>query len=377
MATFSEVVRRINAISNGTNIDSSICFGGEVELQGVRSRPADDGASLAAALDGAVVSAVGEPAGGWLEGAGSPPPPSPAVVAVELLQSKSRWTPDEVGYVPSGFRYKKRLRKVIEGLQGDGVPWLFVTLTFGAEKSGYERHRAESGLVSADCERCFNEARRKRFVGEWIREIRRRLPRLELNYCCVKEFQADGMLHFHLIVSGAKYLDKSMVEEVWGRGFVKVQHASEKHVGYLCKYLCKGIAREDQHPWLRAYSQRLRLTSSGRGFWGPSEVRGAAAAESPRTRGPAKTIGHAWDNPGKYVRTMVRVIYDTGEFQTRHVDKNIDAMMNLCLKLNLSGGWAKSATGRPSDGMAKFCAAGVSVRLDQLVHCGKEYIDSC
>jgi len=88
-------------------------------------------------------------------------------------------------------------------------------------------------------------------LDEANREFRQFIKRLnyrvygrkcsELKYTAVVEFQKRGAVHYHVIFYNLPYTKADVVEEVWGKGFIKINRIDDvDNVGaYICKYLSK------------------------------------------------------------------------------------------------------------------------------------------
>ena len=63
----------------------------------------------------------------------------------------------------------------------------------------------------------------------------------ELKYSAVIEFQGRGAVHYHVIFYNLDYTESSILQEVWGNGFIKINKIDDiDNVGaYICKYLTK------------------------------------------------------------------------------------------------------------------------------------------
>lgn len=269
----------------------------------------------------------------------------PGVAAVQVLQIKSRWLPEEFGYVAAGFRSRGKL--LAKQAADPGRSWSHITLT-------YDPKRWESP------EACYRASRTKRHVGEFMRRLRLELG-ADVEYFRVIEFQKNGMPHYHVLADRA-WFSHALLMRLWGFGFVFIKPAATEQFRYVSKYITKGI---DPPDWLCKFSASIRLASTSRGFWGETAARPASPPSGVK-RG-TRTIAEIRANPAKHLRCMLRVILDTGEIMFR----NANMAINPCLKFLQAAG-LEFEPGRTIEGQVDLVAgdpAGVS--LEQLLHCGE------
>ena len=64
-----------------------------------------------------------------------------------------------------------------------------------------------------------------------------------LKYTVVPEFTKRGRIHFHVVFYNLPYTKSSLVEEIWGNGFIKINKIDQvDNIGaYICKYMVKEL----------------------------------------------------------------------------------------------------------------------------------------
>lgn len=331
---------------------------------------------------------------------------APSVVSVKALQNKSRWLPEVPGYCSSGFRTRTRLR--LKGAKwrerGEGVvhltltydPWQWVQKPAGFDAMTPDEKSAvyASDAFQKGCNRCYLESRKRRHVGEFVRRLREEFGDFE--WFCVVEFQGNGQVHYHVLIN-RPFLDHGKVWKLWRFGFCLLRPCVDSTLGYLTKYLTKGV---DVPTWLLSFSSALRMTSTSRQFWdeiGGGRSRGdAAAGEGDRRegfpggervaaglsaavfgagfddaitqrRGVPPTIAEVRADPSKRVKVMLQCITSTGEQLHRSVKMNIYACMDALQRM----GYA-AFDFEDEGGSCRFAPAqGAVCLLDQLLHCGE------
>lgn len=171
-----------------------------------------------------------------------------------------------------GARVVKRLE---ERLAGSFRESLFLTLTYAP-------------VPGESSEALFERARREQHVALFVRALRERMGCGELEYFCKREFQANGTLHYHMIVVGLSYVPHDLVSEVWAGasgtgGFVWVERLTRARLKYVAKYVCKS---GQVPPWVWELPSRgFKVTSCSRGFWGTK-------SSGPEFRQPTRVFGY-------------------------------------------------------------------------------------
>lgn len=327
----------------------------------------------------------------------------PAVVAVEALQAKSRWLADVDGYCPPGFRVRKKLRMKAGkwGARSEGV--CHVTLTYDPWK-WIEKPEGWAGWSDDDkaffysgpkwqamCKQAYLDSRRRRHVAEFVRRLRAEIGDFE--WFRVLEFQENGQIHFHVLMT-RDWISHAKLVRLWRHGYAFVRPVVDKTFGYLTKYLTKGV---DAPQWLHEFSPSLRMTSAARGFWDEvgfgrrrivgeveavagdddGHASGSAAAAGvgdrhrvvPRVmrRRLASTIGEVMAQPMKHVKSMLRIVLETGEEVHRLGTMNLLTTVHIFNVLGLMGGCEPGSLGRASF----MPVPGLRISLDQLLHCGR------
>ena len=129
------------------------------------------------------------------------------------------------------MRARRDLRRIINSnINQYGVSSKFVTLTFKENLK--------------DLDMANNEFR------QFIKRLNYRVYKKKcshLKYSAVIEFQKRGAVHYHVIFYNLDYIDAKELEEVWGKGFVKINKIDDvSNVGaYVCKYMSKD-AKDDR-----------------------------------------------------------------------------------------------------------------------------------
>jgi len=82
-------------------------------------------------------------------------------------------------------------------------------------------------------------------LSNFMRKLRKRFPLVDIEYMGTKEKTDKGQAHFHILFTGLPYINKEILESLWGQGFVKIKavktgYQSIKHVAnYVGKYITK------------------------------------------------------------------------------------------------------------------------------------------
>jgi len=125
------------------------------------------------------------------------------------------------------MRARRELRRIVNaniGQWGDDVTCKFVTLTFRDNVKDLDKANYEF----------------KKFILRLNYEVYGKKCS-ELKYTAVVEFQKRGAVHYHVIFYNLPYTKADVIEEVWGKGFIKINKIDDiDNVGaYICKYLTK------------------------------------------------------------------------------------------------------------------------------------------
>jgi hypothetical protein len=176
---------------------------------------------------------------------------------------------DPVGAQILSSRLNKRLVHRNRVARQNGEPGLFITLT-------YNRADWESA------QELWDNAGSLRHVPRFMDRLRK-LGVVERSavWCCKKEFQQGGWLHYHLLVYGVRYLPPEVAADAWGHGFVSIKRVNRRRLDYTAKY----NAKIGQYPeWLLDREVgSVRIFSVSHGFWQASE---AQQAQSPSEGAP-------------------------------------------------------------------------------------------
>lgn len=88
------------------------------------------------------------------------------------------------------------------------------------------------------------------YSGRWIRKL---------------EFQADGTVHWHLLIVGERFIPHDVVDDAWGFGHVWISRPKGGAVAYICKYVAKGGEFPE---WVLGQRARgIRVVGASPGFW--------------------------------------------------------------------------------------------------------------
>jgi hypothetical protein len=309
------------------------------------------------------------------------------VVAVHVLQSKSRWDEEGLGYVAGGFRWRGKLLAHVKNAVQAGTSFQHWTLTYDPWRWGVEKPAwwVEWGRKPEDdpqselkaefyrsqefqdsCWRCFKSSKERRHVGECMRRLRLLYGRFE--YCSVIEFQRNGMPHFHVLVFLPR-MDHDVVLRAWKLGGVRYSNGDVKRAKYVAKYVSKAVEAPD---WLvdpdRRVGARLRLCSCSRKFWGEGATaeRASRSDEAAARRRPCPTIAEVRACPARWRKTMMRIVLGTGEVVYNHANIAIDACVSYLGRLGFLGGMEPGLVGKAS----LTLMPGWKCLLDQLLYCG-------
>lgn len=130
----------------------------------------------------------------------------------------------------------------------------------------------------ADEETAFEDSR------DWLRKVFYQLRRgvvhkgkryvLDAPYCIKVEFHESGWVHYHVILLTRRFLPKELLEELWDRGWVKVQRIDNNDFHYILKYVTKPA---ELPTWVRD-RKRLRIFQTTKGFLKPLPSKSQAVA---------------------------------------------------------------------------------------------------
>jgi hypothetical protein len=90
----------------------------------------------------------------------------------------------------------------------------------------------------------------------------------KLKYVFVPEFQKRGAVHYHGIFFNIPFIDKNLIEDIWGHGFTRIETTSK--VKDMSAYISKYLSKETFDK--RLFGQRIILSS--RGLKRPVEIYG-------------------------------------------------------------------------------------------------------
>jgi hypothetical protein len=127
---------------------------------------------------------------------------------------------------------RRSIRRILEaniGQYGDDKITKFLTLTFSDNVNDLEVANYEF----------------KKFIQRLNYEVFGKKGN-ELKYLCKPEFQKRGAVHYHVVIFNMPYVKSKIIEDIWGNGFIKINRTKgvKNLVGYICKYLYKGIDDE-------------------------------------------------------------------------------------------------------------------------------------
>jgi hypothetical protein len=157
----------------------------------------------------------------------------------------------------------------------------FVTLTYGGEG-------------------CFDPGALRRDVGQFFKDLRAGLGAEPIPYVWGPEWHPGGHgLHVHFAVGC--YIKKTLIEDAWARGFIKVKLIGDLPVGsgaleeariaarYLAKYVAKSL-EEERLAGLHRYEVAQGFQPGSIECYGPTAEAAIASASKLMGREPA----HVW-----------------------------------------------------------------------------------
>lgn len=159
---------------------------------------------------------------------------------------------------------------------------LFITLT-------YNRDDYESPLD------LFCTQQERQDVPKFIRRLQKYLGTpLSGLWMRKMEFQANGWVHFHIVLDYLKTIPHCKLTELWGHGHVWVERWSEHIADYLSKYIGKG----DKVPgWILSMKPKtIKIVASSPGFWNNPP--------QPKREKPSKQF---WAGLGMYIPIGARL----------------------------------------------------------------------
>jgi len=308
------------------------------------------------------------------------------VVAVDVIQTKSRWDEEGLGYVPGGHRWRGKLIAHVQGAVRVGRKFQHWILTYDPWLWGVEKPAwwVDWSLKPADdpqyalklefyatpafqdaCWKCFRSSKTARHTGECVRRLR--LIYGHFYYCVVIEFQKNGMPHFHVLTFLPR-MEHGIVKRAWTHGGVRFSDGDVTRAKYVAKYVSKAVEIPE---WLadpdRRVGSRLRLVSCSRGFWGEGVAaeKRSVSSEASRRR-PYPTIAEVRASPARWRKTMMRIVLETGEVVYHHAVMEIDACVRYLGRFGFLGGMEVALAGKAS----LILQAGRECLLDQLLYCG-------
>lgn len=173
------------------------------------------------------------------------------------------------------------------------------------------------GTLTYGPPRCSDPRQLRQHVGGFFRTLRRSLGGAPLPYVWVPELHADRV-HFHVHFALGRFVQRRLIEQAWGRGYVSIKLLSDLPVGarswqearraagYLSKYLTKafdrelgGLHRYEVAEGFQPAVQRLSGRSAGSVLAQACEVMRAqpearwSSADSPGWQGPP-AVWFAW-----------------------------------------------------------------------------------
>jgi hypothetical protein len=235
------------------------------------------------------------------------------------------------------------------------------------------------GLDGAEA--CFRAIGADRHWGEFLRRLEAAYPgfhvfaMLEFHPGEDKEgrqLEHAGWPHFHALLIGPTFfVPFEEIKKLWGWGRIDGSRAGDDAIRYICKYMTKGTTPP---AYLDGFLSRVHMTRTSHGFW---DILGEDKPERGEPTGVrragASTIGEIRACPQKHLRTVMRIIMDTGEYYHRSVKMDISAFVHMMAGKMLGGvdAWdtghatlvpVPASWGEP---------ASQSVTLDYLLNCGE------
>jgi hypothetical protein len=115
--------------------------------------------------------------------------------------------------------------RLVSRLAGEDA--LFLTLTYRRDDW-------------ADPQELYRRSQVERHVRLFIARLGRYLRQsMRGRWLCKLEFQVGGWVHWHLLVTGLRFVDHGVLTRLWGHGHTWVERAEERTIRYVCKYISK------------------------------------------------------------------------------------------------------------------------------------------
>lgn len=106
------------------------------------------------------------------------------------------------------------------------------------------------GTLTYGPPRCTDAGQLRLHVGEFFRDLRAGLGGRPVPYVWVPELHKDGV-HFHVHFAVGQFIQRGLIKQAWGRGWVNIKllsdlpvgatswHEARRAAGYLSKYVSK------------------------------------------------------------------------------------------------------------------------------------------
>ncbi len=156
-------------------------------------------------------------------------------------------------------RAAKRLQHWFEWCKVNGQGVMFLTLTYDPKLFGDPNDHDTNRKV-------YVKARDGKHVSRLMSALSQALQiDLKGKWICKTEFQKTGLLHFHVLVRGMRFIPHQLLRDLWGKGHVFAQQAKKSVGSYISKYQAKTA---DYPEFMYRLPRRgVKIWGTSPGFW--------------------------------------------------------------------------------------------------------------